>query len=104
MSCHGTCRTPLLELNVAHVVSMDDFGGPANPLRSRLDIYVRVYRWEFQLSLSKPHRKFYLSRGHGNIPHLFMWDAQFDTVSTKQYSGDFTERMHDDPYYGQRPR
>lgn len=75
MSCHGTCTTSVVELNVKHVISMDDFGGPKNPLRSRLEIFMRIYRWELLLSLRRPHRKFYFSREHGNIPRLFQWDA-----------------------------
>lgn len=103
MSCHGTCTTSLIELNVKHVISMDDFGSPKNPLRSRVEVFVRVFRWELLLAFSKPHSKWYFSRDHGNIPRLFMWDASFDTLDAQQYSGDFTPRMQYDDYYGQRP-
>lgn len=104
MSCYGTCTTSLIELTVSHVVSMDDFGSPPNPLHSRIEVFFRLYRWEFQLSLRRPHRKFYFSREHGNIPRMFQWDACFDTLESKRYSGDFTPRMQYDEYYGQKPR
>ena len=31
-------------------------------------------------------------------------DSSFDAMDAKQYGGDYTEWMHGDPYYGQKPR
>ena len=105
MSCYGTRRTPLFEANVAHVISMDDFGGPPNPLVSYVDVFVRIYRREFTLRLGKPHRKFFVNRyGDGNIPRLFGFHAATDQYEAHQYDGDYHDGMADDPYYGQTPK
>lgn len=105
MSTHGIRRTPLFELSVQHVIDMDDFGGPPNPLHSHIDVFVRVWSREFDLSFRKPRKRFYINRyGDGNIPHLFGFHVSTDTFPTHQYSGDFRENWKDDSYYGQKPR
>lgn len=104
MSTHGARRTPLFEFNIQHVIDMDDFGGPPNPLNSHVDVFIRVWNREFILDLRRPGKRLYANRyGDGNIPHLFGWHASSGSYPAHQYSGDFREDWKDDPYYGQKP-
>lgn len=105
MSTHGSRRTPLFEVNVQHVIEMDDFGNPANPNHSYLSLFVRVWNREFDLRLTKPRKRLYVNRyGDGNIPHLVGFQASTESFPAHQFSGDFREDWQSDPYYGQRPR
>lgn len=106
MSTYGSRRMPLFEFNVQHVIEMDDFGNIPNPNYSYLSVFLRIYKWEFDLRLTKPRKRLYVNRyGDGNIPHLFGFHASGpDSFPAHQFSGDFREDWKDDPYYGQKPR
>lgn len=111
MSCWGSKTVPLFEFKLEHVETYDDGNGPkVPPFHSKLELFVRVWKWEFEVTASKSRRSGFVwnavsDRPHHrrtgcfNVPHVGWFDWSLDQYPTRQYSGDFTENLDLDRSY-----
>ena len=107
MSCHGSKTVYLLHVEVIHHTGFSDDQPQGYHFSSSIKFFFRLLWWEWTFDIQAPrgHWVWEPKGGYINIPGVAWIDwGNIETFDLRYYSGDYTERMDEDPeYYNRKP-